>query len=70
MQKQVESGCVDHPVTYPANVKKKDLNFYLLDFKSSVYLNHFGLTALFIREAQKMCSGISKDIGINSYWES
>lgn len=48
--------------------KKKDL--YLLDFKSSVYLNHFGLTALFIREVQKTCSGIPKDIGINSYWES
>lgn len=49
---------------------KKNLSLYLLDCRSSVYVTHFGLAALFLREVQVKCSGISKDIGNNSYQES
>lgn len=49
---------------------KKDLNFYLLDFRSSVCVSHFGLAALFTRKVQIKYSGIPKDIGINSHWKS
>lgn len=58
----IQSLAIEHP--------KENSSLYLLDCRTSVYVTHFGLAALFLTEVQVKCSGISKDTGNNSYQES
>ena len=49
VETEVESSYMGYP-TLVIECPKKDLNLYLLDFKSSVCVSHFGLAALFTRK--------------------